>query len=188
MKSISISMIGSPGSGKTTLAAQVNAFLKERGKNSVFIEEYAVEFISKYGIPNKLEHQITIFNKQLSKELMFNGKRNFIVSDSASWTSYVYGRQYVKLPMDQKDIGSLTYLYEEVQKTLNFWDYVFFVPVIEDYKNDNVRYNSKEESIKISNQLKTWLEIENVPFIDLSQIKLEDRLDFVTKHIIQAGG
>lgn len=182
--SIKISMCGGPCSGKTTLAAQINAYLKLNGRNSVFIEEYAVEFISKYGVPNQLEHQLTIFNKQRSKELMFEGKRDFIISDSASWTSYVYGRKYVKMPLDKKDIASLTYLYEEVQKTLNFWNHIFFVPVMDDYKNDNVRYNSKEESIKLSNQLKTWLEIENIPFIDLSDVKLEDRFNFVIKHIL----
>lgn len=184
VQSKKISIVGGPGSGKSTLASQINSALKSTGQNSIFLEEYVVEFIGKYGPPEKLEHQLVVFDRQRESELRHNGEKDFIICDSASWTSYVYGRSIMEHPLKLSDIATLTHLHEKVLNTIDYWDAIFYIPVLDKFvENDGVRYHNQEQSIQIGNRLKTWLEIENVPFIDLSDLKLEERLPFVLNHI-----
>lgn len=184
VRSKRISIVGGPGSGKSTLASQINSALKSTGQNSIFLEEYVVEFIGKYGPPEKLEHQLVVFDRQRESELRHDGEKDFIVCDSASWVSYIYGRTVMENPLTNKDIATLSFLYEKVLGTINYWDAIFYIPVLDNFvENDGVRYHNKNESDKLGNQIKTWLEIEKVPYIDLSHLKLEERLPFVLDHI-----
>jgi len=45
--------------------------------------------------------------------------------------------------------------------------------------NDGIRYQDKEEIMQIDRMIKSWLELENIPHIDLSKIKLKDRTDYI---------
>jgi len=67
MNSKLITLIGSPASGKSTLATGVHTELKKLGKNSIFIQEAATDFIAEYGIPNTPIDQLVIFYKQSLK-------------------------------------------------------------------------------------------------------------------------
>lgn len=179
-----ISMVGCPGSGKSTLASQINSILKARSKNSVFVEEYVVEYIAEYDIPTEMEQQLIIFDEQYRKERMFSNAKDFIICDSASWVSYVYGKLNYKYPLSRHQIAALTHMHKKVLESLNYWDYIFYVPpIINNYSLDGVRYHEKEDSLKIDKMIKAFLDLEGVPYIDLSNIELSERRDFVLKHI-----
>ncbi|AEO93552.1 thymidylate kinase [Bacillus phage G] len=182
-KAKTVSIVGSPGSGKSTLASQINSLLKTSGINSVFIEEYVTEFIGEFGIPYKMEHQQVIFDKQYDKERMFSQNKDFVVCDSASWLSYIYGRQYYDSPLEKQDIATLNHLHKKALESLEYWDFVFYLPTPETYGLDGVRYHTQEESNKLDKMIKGWLEIENVQYIDLSHIEVGKRIDEVMKRI-----
>lgn len=178
-----IAIVGSPHSGKSMLSQQVNLNLKILGYSSIYIEEYAVDYIAKCGAPKIFEHQMVIYEEQLKKECKFNGLKDFIVCDSASWTSYIYGRSLVGPKLTQNDIVAINQLHNKIIENIDFWDYTFYLPIIKDYKFDGIRYQDKKESEQIGNRIKSWLEIENIPFYDLSSVSLDNRLQYVIEKI-----
>jgi len=183
MKSKLITFMGGPGSGKSTLASGVHTKLKTEGYNSVFIGEEATDFIAQYGIPNTPIDQMTIFYKQTNKERIFIGSKEFIVCDSSGILNYFYFRKLFQNPLTNKDIAAINHLQKEILKTLNQWDYVFYVPILEINSDDGIRYQDREEIRQIDRWIKNYLEIENIPHIDLSGIDIEMRQDYVVKFI-----
>ena len=175
--------MGGPGSGKSTLASGVHTKLKTEGYNSVFIGEEATDFIAQYGIPNTPIDQMTIFYKQTNKERIFIGSKEFIVCDSSGILNYFYFRKLFQNPLTNKDIAAINHLQKEILKTLNQWDYVFYVPILEINSDDGIRYQDREEIRQIDRWIKNYLEIENIPHIDLSGIDIEMRQDYVVKFI-----
>ena len=65
MTSKLITIMGAPGSRKTTIASSVHTELKKTGNNSIFVSEVATDFIAEYGIPNEPIDQLVIFYKHL---------------------------------------------------------------------------------------------------------------------------
>ena len=183
MKSKLITFMGGPGSGKSTLASGVHTKLKTEGYNSVFIGESATDFIAEYGIPNTPIDQMTIFYKQTNRERMFIGSKEFIVCDSSGILNYFYFRKLFQNPLTNKDIAVINHLQKEILKTLNQWDYIFYVPILEINTEDGIRYQDREEIRKIDRWVKNYLEIENIPHIDLSDIDIKKRQDYVVKLI-----
>jgi nicotinamide riboside kinase len=178
-----ITFMGGPGSGKSTLASGVHTKLKTEGHNSVFIGESATDFIAEYGIPNTPIDQMTIFYKQTNRERMFIGSKEFIVCDSSGILNYFYFRKLFQNPLNNKDIAVINHLQKEILKTLNQWDYIFYVPILEINTEDGIRYQDREEIRKIDRWVKNYLEIENIPHIDLSDIDIKKRQDYVVKLI-----
>jgi tRNA uridine 5-carbamoylmethylation protein Kti12 len=104
-----ISILGSPASGKSTLASELHTELKKMGINSIFVSEVATEFISEYGVPSTPSEQMVIFYKQLNKERMFLNSKDFIICDSSSMLNYFYFRGLFKNKLSNKDIESVSH-------------------------------------------------------------------------------
>ena len=49
--------------------------------------------------------------------------------------------------------------------------------------DDGIRYQNREEIKQIDRWIKNYLEMENIPHIDLSNIEIEKRQDYVVKMI-----
>jgi nicotinamide riboside kinase len=175
--------MGGPGSGKSTLASGVHTKLKIEGYNSIFIGEEATDFIAQYGVPNTPIDQVTIFYKQTNRERMFIGSKEFIVCDSSGILNYFYFRKLFQNPLTNKDIAVINHLQKEILKTLGQWDHIFYVPILELDSDDGIRYQDREEIRQIDRWVKNYLEIENIPHIDLSGIDIKKRQDYVVKLI-----
>lgn len=184
MKSKLITIIGSPASGKSTLATDVHTELKKLGKNSIYIPEAATDYIAEYGIPDEPIDQLTIFYKQSNRENMFIGSKDYIICDSSGLLNYFYFRRLFNNPLRNKDIASINHLQKEILKSLSQWDYIFYVPVRLEGVEDNIRYQNKEEIIQIDKWIKSYLEIENIPHIDLSKIPIDKRQEFILNKIL----
>lgn len=179
-----ISIIGSPHSGKSTLASQIHTKLKREGKNSIFVGEVATEFIANNGIPSTPIDQMVIFYKQLEKEVMFKDTKDYIVCDSSTLLNYFYFRKLFSNPLSTKDIYIINHLQNEILKTINQWTHIYYVPPIKSNNvTDGIRYHDENEISKIDKQIKSYLEIENIPHTDLSEIKIEDRMNFIINNI-----
>jgi len=186
MKSKLITFIGAPASGKSTLASDVHTELKKIGKNSIYIPEAATDYIAEYGIPNTPIDQVTIFYKQTNRERMFIGSKEFIVCDSSGILNYFYFRKLFQNPLQNKDIAVINHLQKEILKTLIQWDYIFYTPLMQSDVEDGIRYQDLEEIKKIDRWIKSYLEMENITHIDLSNIDLKLRQDYVVKYITKS--
>ena len=183
MKSKLITFLGAPASGKSTLASDVHTELKKLGKNSIYITEAATDYIAEYGIPNTPLDQLVIFYKQLNRERMYIDSKEFIVCDSSGILNYFYFRTLFNNKLSNKDIATINHLQKEILKTINQWDYVFYIPPILDNTEDNIRYHNVEEIKKLDRWIKSYLELENINHFDLSEVDLKKRVDYVLKAI-----
>lgn len=184
MKSKLITFIGAPSSGKSTLATDVHTELKKLSKNSIFVPEVATDYIAEYGVPNTPVDQLVIFYKQLNKEKMFVGSKDYIICDSSGILNYFYFRNLYDNKLSNKDIAVINHMQKEILKSLNQWDYVFYVPPILENVEDGIRYQNTEQIQRIDRWIKSYLELENINHYDLSKINLKKRSDFVIKNII----
>ena len=183
MKSKLISICGAPCSGKSTLATSVHNELKKMGKNSIFISEVATDYIAEYGIPNTPVDQLVIFYKQLNRERMYIGSKDYIMCDSSGILNYFYFRGLFGGELSNKDIATINHLQKEILKTLNQWDHIFYVPPMLDNTEDGIRYQSKEQILSLDRKIKSYLELENINHDDLSNIKLNERCDYILNKI-----
>lgn len=179
-----ISLIGAPASGKSTLASSVHTELKKLGKNSIFISEVATDYIAEYGIPNTPQDQIVIFYKQWNKEKTFIGSKDYIICDSSGILNYFYFRNLFPNKLSNKDIAIINHLQKEILKTINQWDFLFYIPPIIDNVDDGIRYHNKSEIIKLDRKIKSYLELENIDHHDLTEINLNKRTDYILNKII----
>jgi len=186
MKSKLITFMGAPSSGKSTLASAVHTNLKISGYNSIFVSEEATDFIAQYGIPNTPIDQVTIFYKQTNRERMFIGSKEYIICDSSGILNYFYFRKLFENPLKNKDIAVINHLQKEILKTLSQWDFIFYTPLMNNSVEDGIRYQNSEEIEKIDRWIKSYLEMENIPHIDLSTIDLKNRQDYVVKMILKS--
>jgi nicotinamide riboside kinase len=179
-----VTIIGAPASGKSTLATIVQTELKKQGKNSIFISEAATDYIAEYGVPNTPQDQIVIFYQQTNRERMFIGSKDYIICDSSGILNYFYFRNLFDNKLSNKDIAVINHLQKEILKTINQWDYVFYVPPMVDNVDDGIRYHDKKQILDLDRRIKSYLELENIKHFDLSDIPLNKRSDFVIKTII----
>jgi len=184
MKSKLIGFLGSPCSGKSTLASEVHTKLKILNKNSIFIPEAATDYIAEFGIPSQPIDQMTIFEKQINRENRYIGTKEYIICDSSSILNYFYFRTSYHTKPSKTDIATINYIQKEILLSLNNWNHLFYVPPIylEDEK-DGIRFHDKNAIAKIDNNIKAYLDIENIEYTDLSKYKLNDRIDIVINTI-----
>jgi nicotinamide riboside kinase len=178
-----IMLIGSPSSGKSTLASDIHTELKKSGKNSIYVTEAATDFIAEYGIPNSPVEQIVIFYKQLNRERMYLDSKDYIICDSSGILNYFYFRNLFPEVLSNKDIAVINHMQKEILKTINQWDYIFYLPPLLGNVEDGIRYHKNEDIIKIDRWIKSYLEIENIRHEDLSQVPLNDRAKWVIDRI-----
>jgi hypothetical protein len=50
---------------------------------------------------------------------------------------------------------------------------------------DGIRYQDKEQILKIDRWIKSYLELENIPHIDLTNIPLDKRSEYIIKTILK---
>lgn len=177
-----ISIIGSPSSGKSTLATSLQFDLKRGGFNSIQASEYATDYIAENGIPDSPMDQMVIFYNQLNREKMYIESKEFIICDSSSLLNYFYFRNLFPKKLSNKDISAINHMQKEVLKSINQWDYIFYLPPM-DYIEDGIRFHNTSQIKKIDNQIRSYLDMENIEYIDLSDVNLNDRSEYI-KNII----
>lgn len=179
-----ICFVGAPASGKSTLASGVHTELKRMSKNSIFVGELATDFIAEYGIPNNPTDQMVIFYKQLNRELMYINTKEYTICDSSSILNYFYFRNKFPSVPSSKDIAAINHMQKEILKSIGNWSHIFYVPPmdIEDVE-DGIRYHNADEIKKLDRWIRSYLEIENIKYTDLSDIDLSKRVEEVVRII-----
>ena len=181
-----IQIFGPPASGKSTLASEVHTKLKKMGINSIFVSESCTDYIAEYGVPNSPSDQMIIFYKQLNKEKMFLESKDYIICDSSSILNYFYFRALFGNKLSNKDIASINHVQKEILKNINTIDMVFYVPPINtEETEDGIRFHKKDEISKIGMLIKSYLDLENIKYEDLSDIDIDQRANYIIEYILK---
>jgi predicted ATPase len=149
-------LVGSPGSGKTTIAANIFAALKTRGFPAEFIAEKAREVIAhrkSHGMVLDESMQDSIVESQYRAEIDFAKSTDApVICDSSLLLTYLYVRNPELNPLIKK----LDHLMEDVSRYINT---IFYCPLSnviqygEYSKNDSNRIHSVKESDEIDHKI-----------------------------------
>jgi RecA/RadA recombinase len=134
-----INLFGSPGAGKSTMAAKIYAHLKESGYLCELTVEYAKEMVWQESW-KVLRNQIYMFGKQHHRIWRLKGKVDIIVTDSPFLLGIVYGH-------DSDNFRNL--ILEEHKKT---WSLNIFLKREHQFEKEG-RVHSEEQTKEIDNKI-----------------------------------
>jgi hypothetical protein len=141
------------------------------------------------GIPDTPTDQIVIFYKQLGRERMYLGSKEWIICDSSSLLNYFYFRSLFDSKLSLKDIATINHIQKEILKSLNQWHKIYYVPpFLEGDENDGIRYHNKEQILRLDGIIKNYLELEKIPYVDLSKIHISERDEWVVNDLVGTKG
>ena len=92
MKTVVINLIGGPGSGKSTAAAELFASLKKAGRSCEVAWEFSKDKLFEESL-RVLDDQIYIFGKMYHKIYRLLDKVEFIITDSPLPISLYYNKE-----------------------------------------------------------------------------------------------
>jgi thymidylate kinase len=172
-----ICFYGGPGTGKSTISAQLFALLKIKGLNVELVREYVKDWVweKRAILPGD---QLYIFAKQCRKERILFQDVDVIITDSPIWLSAIYER---KVDPDPMIIPLAIDKQVRVAKSFGF-QYVHIFLQRDDkikYQTEG-RFQSLEEAKKIDDEISSYMD-RNYPF-DLkisASIQVEDLLPLV---------
>ena len=153
---IVVNLIGSPGAGKSTLAAMVFTKLKVLGVNCELVTEYAKDKTWEKN-DTALANQVYVFAKQFYRMDMCSGKVDVLITDSPLIMSPIYN----------KDKGIDKPL-KELVRAINekYRNLYFFVNRVKKY-NPIGRSQTEEESDMISTKLRKMLESYGIKYTEI---------------------
>lgn len=159
-KTLLINLFGGPGAGKTVAAMELAVGLKKLGYEVEYLPEYAKQLYyedQKEMLDGSLEHEIEIISEIYNRLMIYNGKVDVIVSDSALLQSV----NYVKTMEAKKAMLDVAYDYHRQFRNINY-----FVARNHNFKEEG-RVHSLEESLAIDNEIYNFMEeIEAIDIID----------------------
>lgn len=143
---IKIAIMGAPSTGKTTLAKELSIHLLYRkGKLAEYIDEYARQFVAKFGVPT-IYDQYFFFEQQLKKEDRISPKTEFLITDSPCYLSYIYGSKVMDVESGKDRLYYLA-LVERLMEHLHRYDYTFYLPVTDNsVEEDGMRIHVTEDT------------------------------------------
>lgn len=170
-----INLYGCPSSGKTTLASKIFAKMKELRYDIAYVQEYSKDLVYQ-GIDMRFldeKDRIFILAEQLRRESILK-KVEYMVTDSPLILTAYYHQD----PNKNED---WSYVQDIVKRQLKDDELHFWLNIIEDFEEVG-RSHSKDESLKIQEELKSYLHSFNIELIELPN-GLDERVDEILKHI-----
>ncbi|MDO5850653.1 MAG: AAA family ATPase [Methanobacteriaceae archaeon] len=92
---IVINIAGGPGTGKTTIAAQLFSKLKEKGNEVENVSEFAKELVWE-GRNEAFDDRLYMHGEQNHRLMQMNNKLDYIITDSPLFLTAVYNNYYLK--------------------------------------------------------------------------------------------
>ena len=167
-KTIVVNLIGGPCSGKSTIASGLFYAIKKLGINAELALEFAKDKVWEESF-RTMDDQIYIFAKQYHKIWRLYGKVNVIITGSPLPISLYY----MKEPSDYFD--KLV-----IEQYNRFDNLMYFIERGKDYQQEG-RIQTKEESIKIDNEIKKLMSKNDINFKTVPQ---ENAVEIITNEIL----
>jgi len=152
--SLVVNLLGGPGTGKSTLAAEIFVILKKKGINCEYISEYAKDKTWE-GSKTTLSNQIYVFGKQHHKMFIVKDKVEVMICDSPLLFSIIYDSNKTK-----KGDNFYEHIIEEYNRFNNI---NFYIDRTTKY-NPIGRNQTEGEAIKIDNQIQSILIDNNIDY------------------------
>lgn len=91
-KNILVNLLGGPGSGKSTVAAELFVHYKKKGINTELVREYAKELIWANRLENVSNYHITV--EQFRRQRMLYDKVDLIITDGSAIGGLIHEKYY----------------------------------------------------------------------------------------------
>ena len=182
---IKIGLIGSPGCGKSTLAAYVFAMLKDTGLDGELITEYIREHVNRHKRVPSITFQSLIYERQLEKEKIIPQHLDFFVTDSPHILSYIFASLYIdyKDPDQVELLGDL-YL-KFLRQSKDAYDLIYVLEHNHPPKmDDGVRYQTDDEMDLLNKTIPAFLDMHKVKYTLLDgSIPTKKRAKIIIKDV-----
>ena len=171
-KTQKILLYGAPSSGKSMTAALVFAHLKLHFENSELVREVAKDLVYE-GLD--LKHrtdalQLRIFADQMTREELVDGRVDYLVSDSPLLLNAYYSGSEDLKKLAKKHLRG---------KELHFW-----LGKDPSHHENAGRVHSLQESKKIDQEMKTYLEECGIKLIEVTE-PIETRGQWITQYVLK---
>lgn len=159
---IVINIAGGPGTGKTTVAAQLFYKLKEKGFEVENVSEFAKELVWE-GRDEAFNDRLYMHSEQNHRLMQMNGKLDYIITDSPLFLTSVYNNYYLK----DKFPNSYNKMIDQMtQETFNLYNNVVFL------LNRDTNYKVIGRREKINDAKKIDIDIKN--YLKKNKIKYKE--------------
>lgn len=173
-KTIVINIAGGPGTGKTTIAAELFSKLKEKGYEVENVSEFAKELVWE-GRSQAFDDRLYMHGEQNHRLMQMNGKLDFIITDSPLFLTSVYNDYYLKDKFSKSYNKMIDLVTTETFKLYN--NKTYLLQRNTDYKVIGRRENQKK-ALDIDKALLKYLKDKKIKYRSLS-------IDNATNEIIK---
>ena len=173
-KTIVINVAGGPGTGKTTIAAELFSKLKEKGYEVENVSEFAKELVWE-GRSQAFDDRLYMHGEQNHRLMQMNGKLDFIITDSPLFLTSVYNDYYLKDKFSKSYNKMIDLVTTETFKLYN--NKTYLLQRNTDYKVIGRRENQKK-ALDIDKALLKYLKDRRIKYKSLS-------IDNATNEIIK---
>ena len=175
-KTTIINIAGGPGTGKTTVAAQLFSKLKEMGYEVENVSEFAKELVWE-GRKEAFNDRLYMHSEQNHRLMQMNNKLDYIITDSPLFLTSVYNNYYLKdkFPKSYNNMIDIVSL-----ETFNLYNNKVYL-LNRDTKYKVIgRRESIKDAVEIDKDIKTYL-IKNK--IKYKEITLDNAIQEILKDI-----
>lgn len=169
---ITVSLFGGPGCGKSTMAAGIFHDLKIKQYECEAVTEFA-KYLTWEKNSVALGHQIYVTAKQMHREFVVHGQVDIIITDSPILLGLIYYNE--KDPVVREAFERFVVLSFKSKRQKNY-----FVERQEGFDPIG-RNHSHSESIEIDERIKTILRTHDIPFKSVKGNK--DGIDEIVREV-----
>lgn len=177
-----INFLGGAGVGKSTMASNVYAILKQQNQSVELVREYVKDWAYEGRKINPYD-QVYFFAKQLKKEyIVLNSGMKLIISDSPLPLQIVYSK---RIGLGGETIEGLTKINSDFEK--EFPSFNIFLERKDKPYDDKGRYETKEQAIEVDELIKKCMDDWNYMYVSFDWDDTKGVLKYINECVKDNG-
>jgi len=158
-----IGICGGPSSGKSETAKILSHVLNTNFRANAFhVAEFATTFIQKYNRTPGFWEEFFIWHGQHDREHRAT-TADIILSDCPTFLTYIYLLHLPKEKFSSVTALVLAKIYKRALFDIDWYSDIVFLE-LQEYKQNNVRYQTEEEAKIIENRIKMFLDDHHISY------------------------